>query len=283
MATFTNTPGASGNVLKGLYPDQTFMAAEVMPDALIHILATHVGTIEGDEPAVRVPYIAADPSAGFVAEGAEIDEEDPELDELVIQTDKIAVVSRTSNEAVRNAPGSSSILSTSLTRAVTVKGNTAFLGNTANPTGLLHVPGVSDGGTLDGNLDALENTIGLIEAADGIPTHVVAHPEDWATIRGIKASADSNVPLLGSPADQTERRVFGLDVIVSSAATKGSLLVTSKESIYAAIGQLILATSEDAYFTRDSVAIRATWRIGWDVIDPAHLGTVTMPTEDTQD
>jgi HK97 family phage major capsid protein len=279
MAQFTNTPGASGQPLKGLYPDQSFVANEVMPDALINILATNVGIVEGDEPAVRVPYIAADPTAGFTAEGSEISEQDPELDELIINTDKIAVVSRTSNEAVRNAPGSSGILSTSLTRAVTVKGNAAFLGNSATPTGLLHVAGVSDGGTLDGNLDAVENAIGQIETADGIPTHIVAHPEDWATIRGIKAATDSNVPLLGSPAEQTERRVFGLDVIVSSAATKGSLLITSKESIYAAIGQLMIDTSEDAYFTRDSVAIRATWRIGWDVIDPAHLGTVTMPAE----
>jgi HK97 family phage major capsid protein len=279
MSINTNTPGASSEALKGLYPDHTFMASETLPEALIFELATHAGNVDGDEPVVRVPYIAADPTAGFVAEGAEINEEDPTLDELVIPTDKIAVVSRSSNEAFRNSPGSSSLLSTSLTRAVTVKGNTAFLGNASNPTGLLHIAGTSDGGTLDGNLDAVENAIGLIEAADGIPTHIVAHPEDWATIRGIKASADSNVPLLGTPAEQTERRIFGLDVVVSSAATKGSLLITSKESIYAAIGQLMIATSSDAYFTRDQVAIRATWRIGWDVIDPAHLGTVTMPAE----
>lgn len=279
MPINTNTAGASGSPVKGLYPDQSFTALEVMPEALIFQLATIAGEVEGDEPAVRVPYVAADQAAGFVAEGAEITEGAPTLDELVIRTDKVAVLSRTSNEALRNAPGSSGILSRSLTRAVTNKGNAAFLGNTADPTGLLNVSGVSDGGTLGTNLDALETVIGLIEAAGGTPTHVVAHPTDWAVIRSLKAGTGSNVPLLGSPAEQTERRVFGLDVVVNPSATAGNLLVTSRESIYAAAGQLNLATSPDLYFNYDSTAIRATWRIGWDVIDPAHLGKVTMPAE----
>ncbi|MEO4038411.1 phage major capsid protein [Micrococcaceae bacterium Sec6.3] len=277
MAINTPTPGATtGEHLRGLFPDQTFMAADVMPDALLFELTTVAGNVEGDAPAVRVPYVKADPTVGFVAEGALIPEADPTLDELVIRTDKIAVLTRTSNEATRNTPGSSSILSRSLTRAVTVKGNAALLGSVADPIGLANVTGATNGGELGTNLDALEDVIGQIEAAGGTPTHVVAHPLLWSKVRAMKAGADSNVPLLGSPAEQTERRVFGLDVIVSPSAPEDRLLVTSKQSIYSAAGPLMLATSGDLFFDRDSTAIRATWRIGWDVIDPAHIGTVTV-------
>lgn len=277
MALNTPTPGATtGEHLRGLYPDQTFPAHEVMPDALIFTLATVAGNVEGDAPAVRVPYVKADPTVGFVAEGALIPEADPTLDELVIHTDKVAVLTRTSNEATRNAPGSSSILSRSLTRAVTTKGNAALLASVSDPTGLANVADMTDGGALGANLDALEDVIGQIEAAGGVPTHIVAHPLAWSKVRAMKAGTGSNVPLLGAPADQTDHRVFGLDVVVSPSAPTDKLLVTSKQSIYAAAGPLMLATSADLYFDRDSTAVRATWRIGWDVIDPKHIGAVTL-------
>ena len=55
------------NNLKSLYPDQVFVYAEAVPDALIAnpLVATVAGEIEGDAPRVRVPYIKTDPTAGF--------------------------------------------------------------------------------------------------------------------------------------------------------------------------------------------------------------------------
>lgn len=263
--------------LKSLYPDQTFIASEVMPEALIFRLTTVAGAVEGDAPAVRVPYVATDAAAGFVAEGAQITESDPTLDELIITTDKVAVLTRTSNEAMRNSPGSGSVLSTSLRRAVTVKGNNALLGNVSNPTGLATLAGISDGGTLGPNLDAIDAAIAAIEVAGGAPTHILANPADWATVRALKAATGSNIPLLGAPAEQTDKQVFGLEVITTPSAPAGTILVTSKGSIYSAAGALNLAVSNDHYFDYDSAAVRATWRIGWQVIDPLHIAKVTIP------
>lgn len=51
-------------------PDITaYQPDDVIPDALILTTATVVGRIEGDEPAVRVPFVADDGTVGFVAEG----------------------------------------------------------------------------------------------------------------------------------------------------------------------------------------------------------------------
>lgn len=265
--------------LKSLYPDQTFNAEEVMPEALIFQLTTLAGAVEGDAPVVRIPYVAADPEAGFVDEGAKITESDPVLDELTVSTDKVAVLTRTSNEAMRNSPGSNGVLSTSLRRAVTVKGNNALLSNPGNPTGLMGLAGISDGGTLGTNLDAVDEAIAAIEVAGGKPTHIVANPADWAKVRALKSGDGSNIPLLGAPAEQTEKQVFGLEVITTPSLAPGTILITSKGSIYSAAGELNLAVSPDHFFDYDSTAIRATWRFGWAVIDPKHIAKVTVASE----
>jgi hypothetical protein len=54
-------------------PDITaYVPSDVVPDALILQCTNVVGRIEGDEPAVSVPFVADDGTVGFVAEGAEI-------------------------------------------------------------------------------------------------------------------------------------------------------------------------------------------------------------------
>lgn len=264
---------------KGLFPDQTFVARDVVPDALIYSLATVAGNVEGDEPALRVPYVTEDPDVGFVPEGAEIDVDNPELDEILIQTGKLAVITKMSNEAARYADAAN-IVADSLSRAVTVKANTALLGNTANPTGLLNVAGIHDGGTLaGGNLDALADALTAVEVAGGTATHITMDPASWGVLRTLKQSDGSAMPLLGAPADQTDRRLFGVNVIVTPAMPAGTVLVSDFREIVAAVGPLRLAQSTDPYFTSDSVARRVTWRMGWGVVHPSRLAkvTVTLP------
>lgn len=263
---------------KGLYPDQTFLATDVVPDALIYQVATIAGSIEGDEPAIRVPYVKADPTVGFVPEGDPITPSDPELDELVIRTGKLAVLTRQTNESVAYTPAAN-LAANSMSRALTIKGNTALLGNataTGQPTGLLNIPGITDAGTLGTDLDAIGEAITSLEVAGGVATHVLAAPDAWGTIRGLKAGTGSNVPLIGAPADQTDRRIFGLPVLVTPQLASGTVLVVDRANIIAAVGPIKLATSDQLYFNTDSLARRATWRIGWKVLDPKRIAKVTV-------
>lgn len=263
---------------KGLYPDQTFLAADVVPDALIYQLATLAGSIEGDEPAIRVPYVKTDPTVGFVPEGDVITPSDPELDELVIRTGKLAVLTRQTNESSAYGPASS-LAANSMARALTIKGNSALLSNATaagQPTGLLNIAGITDAGTLTTDLDAIGDAITALEVAGGTATHVIAAPDAWGTIRGLKAATGSNLPLIGAPSDQTDRRLFGLPVLVSPQMAAGTVLVSDRANIIAAVGQIKLATSDQVYFNSDSLARRATWRIGWEVLDPKRLAKVTV-------
>lgn len=104
----------------------------MIPDALILQVTTVAGEVEGDEPAVRVAYVQADPTAGFVPEGTDIDPADADLAEVIVQTGKVAVLSKLSNEASKSAEASR-LISDSMSRAVIVKANTAFLSNPPRP------------------------------------------------------------------------------------------------------------------------------------------------------
>ncbi|WP_456789765.1 phage major capsid protein [Cellulomonas sp. P5_C5] len=262
---------------KGLYPDRTFLARDVVPDALIYLVATIAGSIEGDEPAVRVPYVAEDPTVGFVPEGAEITVDDPTLDEIEVRTGKLAVITRMSNEAATYGDANQ-LIANSLSRAVTVKGDTAFLSNPAvpGPPGLLNVPGIADGGTLGADLDAVLDAITAVEVNGGTVTNIVTDPASWGVIGSIKAQTGSAVPLLGAPAEQTERRLYGVPVVVSAQMPPGNLLVVDRSQVIAAVGPVKLATSPDVYFTSDSLARRVTWRIGWGVVRPDRLAKVSV-------
>ncbi|WP_409480546.1 phage major capsid protein [Micrococcus luteus] len=291
------TPGGP----KGLYPDQTFIAHEVLPDALLFELATIAGAIEGDAPAIRVPYVSADPTVGFVAEGEEIGVVDPELDEVLVRTAKLAHIVRQTNESAAHSDASE-LLSLSMTRAMTTKANTALFTNpivradakdstsaVLQPIGLLNSPGLAEGTgdnvhhwVLDPATNALDPIIDVIAAVEsngGTPTHITTDPKTWAAISKMKAATDSHVPLMGAPTAQAQRVLFGLPVIVTPAmAASPGLLITDKNNIIAADSALRLATSDQHFFGSDSLARRATWRIGWTMVHPERTGLLTVET-----
>lgn len=272
MATVTTPTSA-----EAWRPDQisAFNPEDLVSDALIMQAATQVGSVEGDAPAVRCAYVSDDPSSGFVAEGAQIAEADPTLSEVVVTTRKIATLVKVSREQASQA-GAAERIANSMQRSIVTKANAAFLTNTSDPKGLLKVSGVKDAGALESDLFALSDAVGAIEADGGAATHIVVNPLDWATLSKIPAAAGSNVSVLGEASAAPERKLSGLPVLVSPAMTAGKMLVLDSSEVAAAYGPVSLARSEDAYFDSDSVGVRATWRLGWTVVRPARLQTLTV-------
>lgn len=288
MATTTLGP-------KGLYPDFTFIARETLPDALLYELATVAGSIQGDEPAVRVPYIVSDPAAGFVAEGDDIAEGDPELDEVLVRTSKLAHIMRQTNESAHSMDASE-MLATSMSRAMTTKANTALLVNpityqdpadtnspVTQPIGLVQTPGLTDAGlwmlSTSNNFDPLMDAITEVQVNGGEPTHLTMDPLTWANLSKLKQADSSNVPLLGPPSAQTQRVLFGLPVIVTPALTTPGILITDRSNIVAADATLHIVTSDQHFFGSDSLARRATWRIGWNMVRPNRCAFLEVETE----
>src|SRR5699024_3704801 len=137
-----------------------FAPEDVIPDALILSTSTVSGSIQGDEPAVRVAYVD-DADAQFVAEGSAIPVDDPALSEVLVHTGRVSQLVKISKEQWLQS-GSASLLSNSVARAVTKAANIAYLTQAAPtspavtpPAGLLNVSGVVDGGEIATDLDAL--------------------------------------------------------------------------------------------------------------------------------
>lgn len=276
MAATTTTTSATG-----WSPDLTaFAPAEVIPDALILQTSTVAGHIEGDEPAVRVVWVNDD-EAQFVGEGQVIPEAAPGLDETIVYTGKVAQLVKVSREQYVTG-SASSLLSESVRRAVIKRANRAYLAQiaptapaTTPPAGLLNIAGIVNGGKIGSNLDLLADAVANIESADGAATHIIAAPDVWATLRKVKAGTASNASLLGAGTEDATKLLLGIPVLTTAAMTPGTLLVVDKTAIASAVGDVVVASSEHAYFTSDSVALRCTWRIGQNVRRPDRIVKLT--------
>lgn len=266
----------TGNSPKGLFPDQTFNPAGIIPEALFFRVGTNAGNIEGDAPAVRVPYIKEDVTAGFVPEGTLIPEPETDLDELVIHTQKLAILSRMSREAATNATAET-LLSTSMARAVTVAADKAFLSNAAAPTGLLNTPGLVDAGAVTTNLDTITDAITGIEANGGRASSIILDPISWGYLSKLKTQDTSAQPLLGAPANATGRQLSGLPVFTSSQMPTGSGLVIDNSNVLTVAGNLMLAKTPEAFFQYDAIGYRVVLRLGWGVLRPDRLAKFTIP------
>lgn len=257
----------------------TFTAGDVVPASLILQTSTVAGAVEGDAPSVRVAY-ATDAAAGFVSEGAPIDEADPGLDECVVYTGKVAQLLHLSREQW-SQKGTADMLSQSVQRAITRAANIAYLAQVAPvapavipPAGLLNVVGIETAAAdVSGNLDQLVDLVATLEGNGATPSHIILAPDAWGEIAKMKIGAAYNSTLLGAGTEDTVRRLLGLPVIVTPAMTTMTGLVIDKTAVVSAVGPVQVATSEHVFFNSDGIAIRATWRFGQNVVHPDRIGS----------
>ena len=126
------------NTAKAWHPDVVaYLPTDVVPEALVLRASTVAAEIEGDEPAVRVPYVSDDGDADFVPEATAIPDAGQTFDEVVVNTKKLASLGKYSTEVLRQ-PTPAEMITNSLTRSLVRKANQAFLHNIAAPTGVLN-------------------------------------------------------------------------------------------------------------------------------------------------
>jgi len=265
------------NSARAFSPDvQWIQPLDAIPTALLLQCATHVGTVEGDAPAVRVGYITDD-NAAFVNEGAIIPASEDKLDEILIYTRKLAKLSALSKEQAATATEG---IGTTLQRAITRGADAAFVnqapaaaGATGVGPGLLHTVGATtlDAAVLE-NLDPLVDLIAELETNYAKPSHILMAPKTWAAMRRIKALPGGAASLLGAGTNDAVPLLLGLPVIVTPAMPVGKGIVLDKSDVAAAYGEVEMALSEHSLFARDSIQLRATWRFGWMPVHPERLG-----------
>jgi HK97 family phage major capsid protein len=260
---------------------------DVIADALILQCSTKAGNVEGDAPAVRVPYVSLEDQPEFVPEGDEIDEADPDDTEVVIYTGKVAVLVPVSREQWGQEEVAS-LLSDAVKDALVRKTNRAFLSQSAPvgpattpPAGIVNqsietlLTDVETAASLDPFIDAIAH----IEAAGGSASHILMHPLGWAQVQKLKLTTDSNASLVGAGTDSATRQLLNVPVLVDKDAPVNGALVLDRKAILSVYGNVQVATSDDYYFNRDSRALRATFRFGARVANADRVVLVPLTDE----
>jgi HK97 family phage major capsid protein len=259
-------------------PDISFFAAnEVVGDALILQTAVKAGEVDGDQPTVRCAYVD-DAAANWISEAAEIPEASPGLAEVVVTTGKVSQLIRVSREQFNQAQTARQ-LSESAARALVKKADAEYIAGTTPLKGLINIPGTVGGSSyyVDSDLDGVSNLIANIQKSGGNPSHIVLDPLGFANFRNLKVlTSGSAQPLLGAGTEDMQPRLFNLPIIVNRFVPAYSGLLIDRNAVVAAVGPVQVSVSEHQYFSSDSIGLRATWRIGWNIVRPSWVGKFHM-------
>ncbi|AZG44819.1 phage major capsid protein [Gordonia insulae] len=259
---------------------------DIIPEALIIQATTKAGNVEGDAPAVLVPYVSFDPDdIPFVPEGNVIPELEPDDAQAVIHTSKVGLIVPISVEQY-GQDDAAALISDAAREALVRKANRAFLAQAAPvapainpPAGLLHQPLTEIDGDIitAGNLDALVDAIATIEADGGKASQILANPLAWAQVSKLKLGGESQAPLLGNAAQaQPQRQLLNVPVVVDRDVPADRLVVLDKQGVISAYGQVLVATSKEYLWNQQSVALMVTFRFGAVVAKPNRVVTVAL-------
>lgn len=235
----------------------------------------------------RIPRVAADPSAQWVAEGDEIAPSDVTLDEVDVTPAKVAGLTIITSElAADSTPEAAAVVGDGLARDIARKVDAAFFGKLVAPapqglgwlalTGADKLTSVAAGTEFTGVDPFLE----ALAAAENVGTAITAfigNPADVLTMAKIKKATGSNEPLLGSSATAaTERTIAGVPLIVSPAVTAGTIWGVPRTRCYLVVREDATVLSDTSvFFTSDRVAVRATMRVGIGMPHPAAVVKIT--------
>ena len=224
----------------------------------------------------QIPILDSDAGASWVAEGAEIAPEDPVLSEMTVTPSKVAGLTIISNELANDSsPDAQKLVGDGLARSIIGQLNAAFLGDLAAPApkGLASLTGTATAdGALD-NLDVFADAVAAAEAEGANVTGWLLSPADALTVAKLKDSTGSNKALTETP-----RMILGRPVIVSAKATTGTIWGLDAAQVMTVLREDVeLAVSDDAYFSSDRIAIRATLRAGFGFPRPQTVVKISIP------
>lgn len=279
MTLFTSTDD-----VKGISPDaiSTLITLPVEQASIAARVATIITT---GATRTHIPLVTADPSASWVAEGAEIGASDPTLDDVVVEPAKIAGLTVITNElAADTSPAAAGIVGNGLSRDIARKIDLAFFGerpaDSVQPPGLGNQAGVTDVAATGGwaNLDPFAEAIANAEGLGAQITAFVANPADALILSTLKESSGSNKPLLSpDPTQPTRHLLQGVALFVSPGVEEGTIWgIPGDRTFLVRRTDVDLQVDRSAYFTSDRTAIRATMRVSWAFAHPAAIQRIKV-------
>ena len=266
----------------GLLPD-TFGPLVIQPALKASVFAQVATTVRTDSTIFHIPVVTADPTAAWVAEGAEITPSDPTLTELVITPPKVAGLTIVSRELADDSdPAAAKVVGEGLARDIARRiDQAAFAGLAAPaPAGLATLSGVSTyvDAAAFGNLDFAAEAISKAEVVGATITAFVTSPATALGLAKIKQGTGSNQPVLGVDATSaTSRKILGVPLFVSAYVAANTLWAIDGSRTWLVVrNDATVEADRSVYFTSDRVAVKATMRAGFAFAHPASVVKVTI-------
>lgn len=276
MPTYTTSAGATGflPVDTGPLVIQPMLAASVFA-----AVSTRQVTASHD---YRIPTVVADPTAQWVAEGAEITPSDPTLTELVVTPTKVAGLTVVSREMADDSdPAVAEVIGNGLARDIARRVDQAAFAGLAAPAaaGLSTLSGVQtyvNAGAF-GNLDFAAQAQSKLEAVGARATAFVTSPATALALSTVKLQSGSNAPLLGAdPTAQTSRSILGVPLFVSPYVAANTLWAVDSSLVWTVVREdATVEADRSVFFTSDRVAIKAICRVGFAFPQPAAVVKVS--------
>lgn len=233
-------------------------------------VAMQVSTVVKTKSAsFRIPIITADSSAAWTPEGQEITPTMPGVDELDVVPKKVAALTIISNELANDSsPEAQQVVGDSIARDIARKLDAAyFTATTANgPDGLENIAyQLVSAGSQFTNTDPFAEALSKAEVVGAQLTSWVAHPTTLLGLSQLKKQTGSNEPLLQpDPTQPTRRQILGLPLFWSPFVDEGAVWGIPIQRVFAVLRQDVeLVVDESAYFSSDSIGIRATMRVAY--------------------
>lgn len=219
----------------------------------------------------RVPVVARDPSAAWVAEGEEIPVSDAALGEASATMAKLAGLSIISNELRDDSsPEATAAVGAGLARDLSRKLDQAFFGALAAPApaglaSLDRVGRVPVAETTLGNTDAFVGAMAGAESQGTFITRFVCSPNTMLNLAMVKKAEGSNEPLLqNDPTKPAQRLVAGVPILTSTAVDDQTIWGLPSDRVYLVVREdAEVEVDGSVFFTSDRSAIRAKMRVGF--------------------
>lgn len=219
--------------------------------------------------------MTADPSAAWVAEGAEIPSSDLTTDEMVVSPSKVAGLSVITSElADDSSPEATTEVGAGFARDIARKIDAAFFGRVAanTPSGLASLTvGAGDvqdiaAGTAPTNLDSFAEARMLAGNVGAELTSFVTNPTTALVLANLKEATGSGKPLLmdADPSKRTRRMIVGVPLLTFPEAPVGTIWGMSAARVTTVVRRdAEVKADRSVFFTSDRVAVRATCRVGF--------------------
>lgn len=226
----------------------------------------------------RIPVVADDPNAQWVAEGQEIAPSDATLDEVVVVPRKVAGLSIITRELANDtSPEAAAVVGDGLARDIARKVDEAFFGNllTPAPAGLGSITPSTNAAAITAweNLDPFTSALFMAESQGAVITSWVANPADAQLLATVKQGTGSNVPLIETTAgaDGTvQRTIVGRPLLVSPSVAVGTVWGIPEDRVVIVVREdAEVTTDASVFFTSDRIAVRAVMRVGFGFPHPA--------------